>query len=216
MNELKGFKVLNIEEAKKDISRLREQLKNLESKDISVLKQLNNPPASIGKLGAALMKIEGKSGDWAEFQKATKSVKTWTQNMILFDKDNAVHLLTDLKPFVKDPCFNIASMKCISSSAGGVVSWILNLFKYVKITEQLKKRGVNPDNFIESPSKKTISKGKKKKKSPSKGQLNKTIDPAAYFSGNSVFSQESVYTETSEEKNVTSPKSFENLGSLQR
>jgi hypothetical protein len=67
INEPKGLKMINIEESKKDLARLRELLKNLDSKDISVLKQLGKPPAAIGKLGAALMKIEGRSGEWTEF-----------------------------------------------------------------------------------------------------------------------------------------------------
>jgi hypothetical protein len=109
--------------------------------------------------------------------------------MILFDKDNAGNLIADLKPFVKDPCFNEASMKCISSSAGGVVCWILNLFKYMQLNEKLKKRGVTPVGFIESPSKKSAGKGKKKKKSSaSKGQLPSSLD-ASYFSGASRLSE---------------------------
>ena len=93
--------------------------------------------------------------------------------MILFDKDNAGNLIADLQPFVKDPCFNESSMKCISSSAGGVVSWILNLYKYMQINEKLKKRGVTPVGFIESPSKKMATKSKKKKKSASKTKFRK-------------------------------------------
>ena len=88
MNALSGYQKMDIDKAKLMLEQRRQQISLLQAKQISEIKALKSPPEGVKMIASALMIIDNRPTEWAEFLKATKSVKTWVQSLTMYNKDN--------------------------------------------------------------------------------------------------------------------------------
>ena len=59
-------------------------------------------------------------------------------SLVNFEKDNAGHLISVLQDYVDDPSFTYDTLKKISLSIATLANWIVGMFNYIKVFEELK------------------------------------------------------------------------------
>ena len=118
-------------------------LKNLNSKDIDIMKKVNNPTAGVLKVTLCLLAlgpVKGlpASGDWGDCRKML-GASNFIGQLKGYNKDAIKQKqINNVKKFFKDPEFNVENItKNTSEAAGGLLQWVVAIVGYYDVAKNV-------------------------------------------------------------------------------